>query len=59
MEINSIRNIYSAFLKKFSKKTKVQNRLGDYPWCRRQGGQRQGNRNPSQKLRTGFQGRSL
>jgi len=33
--------------------------LGDYPWCRRQGGQRQGFRNPSQKFRTGLQGRSL
>ena len=38
---------------------KVLYALGDYPWCRRQGGQRQGFRNPSQKFRTGLQGRSL
>ena len=33
--------------------------MGDYSWCRRQGGQRQGTRKPSQKTRTGLQGRSL
>ena len=38
---------------------KVPDGMGDYSWCRRQGGQRQGTRNPSQKTRTGLQGRSL
>ena len=38
---------------------KVLRGMGDYSWCRRQGGQRQGIRNPYQKYRTGLQGRSL
>lgn len=38
---------------------KVPADMGDYSWCRRQGGQRQGIRNPFQKYRTGLQGRSL
>jgi hypothetical protein len=38
---------------------KVPADMGDYSWCRRQGGQRQGIRNPYQKYRTGLQGRSL
>lgn len=59
MHVNTMRNLHKGFLKKMINFSKVCISADDYHQCRRHGGHRQGIRNPSQNIESGFKDEAL